>query len=215
MNIISEFTKGIIKENPSLVLLLGLCPTLAVTTGIENAIGMGLASTFVLVCSNAILSIIRNFIPNEIRIPIFITIIATFVTVVKFIMYAYVPAIAESLGIFLPLIAVNCIVFARAEAFASKNKPLPSIFDGLGMGIGFTLSLMLIAIIREFFGSGKFFGIPIAEGIESYTLTIFVLAPGGFLTVGLLLAMIKQFSINMRKKEELKKAFENTTTSEA
>lgn len=183
-----EFTKGLIRENPVLVLLLGLCPTLAVTTGVQNAIGMGMASTFVLLCSNLLISIFKNFIPKEIRIPIFIVVIATFVTVVKLAMAAYFPAIKNSLGIFLPLIVVNCIILGRAEAFASKKGVILSLIDGLGMGLGFTLALCIIAFFREVLGTGMILGYPIANGLDPYTEKIFILAPGGFLTLGLILA---------------------------
>ena len=188
MGVLSEFTKGLWRENPTLVLLLGLCPTLAVTTSVQNALGMGLAATFVLVCSNMIISLLKKLIPGEIRIPVYIMIIATFVTVVKLLMAAYLPALKEALGIFLALIAVNCIILGRAEAFASKNTPFASFFDGLGMGLGFTLGLSTIAFFREIIGSGSFWGIPLAEGLEKYSVKMFVLAPGGFLTLGLILA---------------------------
>ncbi len=198
MNLGQEFMKGIFKENPVFVLVLGMCPTLAVTTSIEKAIGMGLATTFVLVCSNIIISAIKQFVPDEVRIPIFIVVIATFVTLVKLIMAAYFPALKAALGIFLPLIVVNCIILGRAEAFASKSEPVPSLFDGLGMGVGFTLALMLLGVIREFLGSGSFFGIPFFGGVENYTQTIFILAPGGFLTLGLLMGFFNYLAL--RKK---------------
>ncbi len=189
MKPLAEFTKGLIRENPVFVLLLGLCPTLAVTTGLKNAIGMGLAATFVLVCSNLIIALAKKLIPSEIRIPCFIVVIATFVTIVKLVMAAYLPALKEALGIFLPLIVVNCIILGRAEAFASKNGPVRSIIDGLGMGLGFTLALCLIGLVREVLGAGQILGIPIARGLDPYTLKIFIIAPGGFLTMGLLLAL--------------------------
>ncbi len=193
MSIVNEFTKGLIKENPVLVLLLGLCPTLAVTTGVSNAVGMGFAATFVLICSNVLISLCKHGIPKEIRIPIFIVIIATFVTVVKLVMAAYFPALKASLGIFLALIVVNCIILGRAEAFAFKRGILESLVDGVGMGLGFTLALCLIACFREILGAGTFFGIPLADGLEPYTQKIFVLSPGGFLTVGLILAVSAYF----------------------
>lgn len=149
------FTKGIIKENPVFVIALGLCPALAVTTMVWNAIGMGLGVIFVLVCSNLIISLLRNFIPDEIHIPAYIVVIASFVTVVELIMKAYLPSLAESLGIFIPLIVVNCVILGRAEAFASKNGPLDSILDGIGMGLGFTLALIAIALVREVLGAGQ------------------------------------------------------------
>lgn len=183
----NEFVKGLFAENPVLVLLLGCCPVLAVTTGVSNAIGMGLAATFVLICSNFLISLIKAGVPKEIRIPIYIVIIATFVTVVKLLMAAYAPALKDALGIFLALIVVNCIILGRAEAFASKNGPILSILDGLGMGLGFTLALCLIAFFREILGTGAVLGIPLANGLEPYTQKAFILAPGGFLTMGLIL----------------------------
>ncbi len=188
MSISSEFSKGIVKENPVLVLLLGLCPTLAVTTGVSNAVGMGFAATFVLICSNLLISLCKKGIPKEIRIPIFIVIIASFVTVVKLVMAAYFPALKASLGIFLALIVVNCIILGRAEAFAFKRGAIDSVFDGLGMGLGFTVALCLIALFREVLGAGTFYGVPLADGLEPFTQKIFILSPGGFLTVGLILA---------------------------
>jgi electron transport complex protein RnfE len=199
MNLSKEFFKGIFKENPVFVLVLGMCPTLAVTTSVEKAIGMGLASTFVLVCSNIIISLIKKAVPDEVRIPIFIVVIATFVTLVKLIMAAYFPALKAALGIFLPLIVVNCIILGRAEAFASKNNPVSSLIDGLGMGIGFTLALMLLGVIREVLGSGAVLGIPFADGLEQYTQTIFILAPGGFLTLGLLMGFFNYLALRKRR----------------
>ena len=152
---LKEFTKGIIKENPTLVTLLGMCPTLAVTTMAENGLGMGIATTFVLVCSNAVISLLKNVIPKAVRLPSFIVIIASFVTLIEFLMKGYVPALYDSLGVFLSLITVNCIILGRAEAFASKNKLIPSILDGLGMGLGFTLALFLMGSFREILGTGK------------------------------------------------------------
>ena len=157
-----EFTKGIIKENPVLRLMLGTCATLAVTTAASNAIGMGLATTFVLVCSNAVISLLKKIIPDKVRIPAYITIVAGFVTIVQLLIKAYVPALNKSLGVFLPLIVVNCIILGRAEMFASKNPVLPSIVDGLGMGVGFTAALLAMGIIRELLGAGTVFGILIA-----------------------------------------------------
>lgn len=156
---LKEFTKGIIKENPTLVTLLGMCPTLAVTTMAENGLGMGIATTFVLVCSNAVISLLKNVIPKAVRLPSFIVIIASFVTLIEFLMKGYVPALYDSLGVFLSLITVNCIILGRAEAFASKNKLIPSILDGLGMGLGFTLALFLMGSFREILGTGKWMGI--------------------------------------------------------
>lgn len=184
---LSVFTNGIIKENPVLRLVLGTCPTLAVTTAAINGIGMGVAATIVLVCSNAVISLLRNFIPDKVRIPAFITIIAGFVSVVQMLVKAFAPAIDKSLGIFLPLIVVNCIILARAEMFASKNAVVPSILDGLGMGIGFTATLTLMGAIRELLGAGTIFSLQvIPESIAP--MVIFLLPPGGFFVFGMLVA---------------------------
>ena len=187
MNQWQNFTKGILKENPVLVLVLGTCPTLATTTSAINGLGMGLAFTFVLALSNVIISAVRKMVPNIIRIPIFIVIIATFVTIVDMVMHAYVPDLYKALGIFIPLIVVNCIVLGRAEAFASKNNILSSLVDGLGMGVGFTLLLTVLGSIREILGAGSIFGYkfiaPTADGI-----LVFILAPGAFLTLAILMA---------------------------
>lgn len=190
MNKFKIITNGLIKENPALVLLLGMCPTLGVTSSAINGLGMGLATTFVLVMSNLVVSLVKNFIPDKVRIPSFIVIIATFVTIVEMTMQAYVPALFDSLGLFIPLIVVNCIVLGRAEAFASKNNPLLSIFDGLGMGLGFSFALTLLGVIRELLGSGKAFGITIYP--EHYGMLIFVLAPGAFIALGYLIAVINR-----------------------
>ncbi|MDI3546284.1 MAG: H+/Na+-translocating ferredoxin:NAD+ oxidoreductase subunit [Rikenellaceae bacterium] len=188
MNQWQNFTKGILKENPVLVLLLGMCPTLATTSSAINGLGMGLASTFVLALSNVIISAVRKMVPNIIRIPIFIVIIATFVTIVDMVMHAFVPDLYKALGIFIPLIVVNCMVLGRAEAFASKNNILSSLVDGLGIGIGFTLILTVLGSIREILGAGSIFGYkfiaPTADGI-----LVFILAPGAFLTLGILMAL--------------------------
>ncbi len=188
MNQWQNFTKGILKENPVLVLVLGMCPTLATTSSAINGLGMGLAFTFVLALSNIIISAIRKIVPNIIRIPIFIVIIATFVTIVDMVMHAFVPDLYKALGIFIPLIVVNCIVLGRAEAFASKNDVLSSLVDGLGMGVGFTLILTLLGSIREILGAGSIFGYkfiaPSADGI-----LVFILAPGAFLTLAILMAL--------------------------
>ena len=198
MSLAKEYFKGIFKENPVFVLVRGLCPTLAVTTSVEKAIGMGLASTFVLVCSNLIISLIKKLVPDEVRIPIFIVVIATFVTLVKLIMAAYFPALKAALGIFLPLIGVNCIILGRAEAFASKHGPVDSLIDGLGMGIGFTLALTLLGAIREVLGSGSLLRIPFANCLEQHTQPIFILAPGGFLTLALLTDLFHYLAIRQR-----------------
>ncbi len=185
-----NFTKGIIKENPIFVLLLGMCPTLGVTSTAENGLGMGLATTFVLVMSNLVVSLIKNMIPDKVRIPAFIVVIATFVTVVEMVMQAYVPALFESLGLFIPLIVVNCIVLGRAEAFASKNNAWSSIIDGAGMGMGFAFALTLLGAIRELLGSGKLFNRTIYP--EEYGMLVFVLAPGAFIALGYLIATINR-----------------------
>ncbi len=192
MNNWKEFSKGFIKENPVFIMALGLCPTLATSTSVENALGMGLAVTFVLTCSNIIISLIKDLIPGKIRIPCFIVVIASFVTIVDLVMNAYTPAIHKSLGLFIPLIVVNCIILGRAEAFASKNKVLPSIMDGLGMGLGFTLALTLIASIREILGAGQWLGMNVMplEYIKSPML-VAILAPGAFIIMGLLMGLIK------------------------
>lgn len=182
------FTNGLINENPVLRLVLGTCPTLAVTTSAINGVGMGLAATFVLVCSGVMVSILRNIIPSKVRIPAYITIIASFVTIVQMVVKAFLPAIDEALGIFLPLIVVNCIILARAEMFAAKNKVLPSMLDGLGMGIGFTATLTIMGAIRELIGAGTIFGITVTANILPPML-IMILPPGGFFVFGILVAL--------------------------
>ena len=188
MNNWQTFTKGFFKENPTFVLLLGMCPTLGVTTSAINGLGMGLATAFVLVLSNLAISLVANLIPDKIRIPGFIVIIAAFVTVVDMCMAAYLPSLHESLGLFIPLIVVNCIVLGRAEAFAAKNNPVASMFDGLGMGLGFTIALTLLGAVREFLGTGKIFNLTIMP--EEYGMLVFVLAPGAFIALGYLIALI-------------------------
>lgn len=186
-NLVKEFTKGIIKENPTFVLALGLCPTLAVSVSVVNAIGMGVAATFVLLGSSLIISLVRNFIPVKIRIPCYIVIIATFVTITELFMKAYSPELDRSLGIYVPLIVVNCIVLGRAEAYACKNNLMRSFFDGLGMGVGFTLALILISSIREFLGSGQILGHTLIKGFEP--VFIFGMPSGALLVIGLLLGL--------------------------
>ena len=181
---------GLIKENPTFVLVLGMCPTLGVTTSAINGMGMGLATTFVLMMSNLVISCLKSVIPDKVRIPAFIVIIATFVTMLAMVMEAYVPSLFEALGLFIPLIVVNCIVLARAESFASKNNPLLSLFDGLFMGLGFTLALTLLGLLREILGSGSAFGYKFVEGDA---MLLFVLAPGGFIGLGLLSAIVNHF----------------------
>src|SRR5512133_1866597 len=189
MNQMNNFTKGFLRENPILVLVLGTCPTLATTSSAMNGMGMGLATTFVLIGSNVFIALLKNSIPDKVRIPAFIVVIATFVTVVDLIMQAYVPSLYTTLGIFIPLIVVNCIVLGRAEAFANKNKVLPSALDGLGMGIGFTLALGVLGAFREMVGSGAIFGHKFLPGDG---VLVFVLAPGAFLALGFLIAIVNQ-----------------------
>jgi len=184
-NLIKEFAKGIIKENPTFVLALGLCPTLAVSVSVVNGIGMGIAATFVIIFSNIIIASIKNFIPDKIRIPCYIVVIATFVTITELTMKAYFPPLNRALGIYVPLIVVNCVVLGRAEAFASKNSVIASLFDGIGMGVGFTLALILISAIREFLGSGKLLGLTVIPGFEP--ALIIGMPSGALLIIGLLL----------------------------
>lgn len=189
MNQWTNFTKGFIKDNPVFVLLLGLCPTLAVTSSATNGLGMGLATTFVLFSSNMVVTLIRNFIPDKVRIPSFIVIIASFVTIVELVMQAYVPALFDTLGIFIPLIVVNCLVLGRAEGFASKQGFLSSLIDGLGMGLGFTFALTLLGAVREMLGNGSIFDVKFATGDA---ILIFILQPGAFIVLGYLIALINR-----------------------
>ncbi len=199
MKAIQEFTKGIIKENPVFVMALGLCPTLAVSTSVQNAIGMGAAATFVLLCSNIFISLIKNFIPSKVRIPCFILVIASFVTIVDMAMEAYVPPLHKSLGIFIPLIVVNCIILGRAEAFASKNGVFRSMLDGLGMGLGFMLAIIIIASIREILGVGTILDIRILPA--SYKpMIVAILPPGAFITIGLLMGLLNIFQNKKKSK---------------
>lgn len=190
---LSVLTKGIIKENPVLVLILGTCPTLAVTTLAVNGIGMGLAATFVLVCSNIVISLLKNVIPDKVRIPCYIVIIAGFVTILSSLLEAFFPSIYSALGLFLQLIVVNCIILGRAEMFASKNGVLASALDGLGMGLGFTLALLMIGSIREILGAGTWFGIPLTVNLFS-PISIFILAPGGFFVYGCVIALVNKLT---------------------
>jgi electron transport complex protein RnfE len=193
MNQIQNFTKGFIRENPILVLVLGTCPTLATTSSSLNGLGMGIATTFVLVGSNVVVSLLSNVIPDKVRIPAFVVIIASFVTIVDLLMQAYVPGLYVKLGIFIPLIVVNCIVLGRAEAFASKNSIISSLIDGLGMGLGFTMALGVLGAIREIIGSGAIFGYKFIKGDG---ILVFILAPGAFIALGYLIALINRIKKN-------------------
>ncbi|MCJ7687836.1 MAG: electron transport complex subunit E [Clostridiaceae bacterium] len=200
MSMISERIKnGIITENPIFVQVLAMCPTLAVTTSVENGLGMGLASTVVLVGSNLIISLLRKVIPDKIRIPAYITVIATFVTLIQFLLQGYVPSLYKSLGIFIPLIVVNCIILGRAEAYAGKNKVFPSIFDAIGMGLGFTIALAVLGAVRELLGAGSLLGFNVF-GNSFEPAIMMVLAPGAFITVGILMALLNQKAINETNK---------------
>lgn len=189
MNQMKNFTKGFLTENPVLVLLLGMCPTLGVTTSAMNGLGMGLATTFVLVASNVVVSLVKDLIPGKVRIPSFIVIIASFVTIVELLMQAFIPALFDSLGLFIPLIVVNCIVLGRAEAFASKNNVASSAVDGLGMGLGFAFALTMLGSIREILGGGAIFGMKLIAGDG---ILVFILAPGAFIALGYLIALIQK-----------------------
>ncbi len=191
MGNIKYFTNGLLKENPTFVLVLGTCPTLAITTAAENGLGMGAATTFVLVFSNIFISLLKNYIPDKVRIAAFIVVIATFVTIVDLVMKAFTPDLYKALGIFIPLIVVNCIILGRAEAFAQRNNILPSILDGLGMGLGFTLAITLIGSIREILGNGTIFNMRLLAENAS-TILIFVLPPGAFVTYGFLIAVMNR-----------------------
>lgn len=211
------FFNGLVKENPTFVLALGMCPTLAVTTSAVNGLGMGLTTTAVLVLSNAIISLLRHIIPNRVRIPAFIVIVASFVTMVELLLEGFIPSLYSALGLYIPLIVVNCIILGRAESFASKNPVIPSIFDGLGMGLGFTVALTAIGAVRELLGAGEFFGIPVinkvlggissvfglAEPIEYVPISIFVLAPGAFFVLAALTALQNRVKRKMQEKDRM------------
>ena len=199
MNLGKVFKNGIIDENPTFVQVIGMCPTLAVTSAAINGLGMGLSTTVVLACSNVAISLLRKVIPDKIRIPAFVVVIATFVTIVQMLLKAYIPALDKALGLYIPLIVVNCIVLGRAESFASKNGVIDSILDGIGSGIGFTLSLTFLGSIRELLGNGSVFGISLVPANFSPAL-IFILAPGGFITIGMIMACI-----NIKKERDAKK----------
>ena len=181
---------GLIKENPTFVLMLGMCPTLGTTTSAENALGMGLATAFVLICSNMAIAAIKNIVPDKVRIPVFIVVIAALVSIVELLMQAYMPALYKGLGIYIPLIVVNCIILGRAEAFAAKNSVVKSAFDGIGIGLGFTASLTVIGLVREFIGSGRFFGVQVYP--DTFGTMIFVLAPGAFIVLSYLLLLFNR-----------------------
>ena len=190
-------TKGLVKENPTFVLMLGMCPTLSTTTSAINGMSMGIATMFVLIMSNIVVSLVKNVIPGKVRIPSFIVIIASFVTVVQLVMQAYVPDLYNTLGVFIPLIVVNCIILGRAEAFASKHGPFASMLDGLGIGLGFTCSLTLLGIVREVLGSGSVFGAKfLPAGMDG--MLVFVLAPGAFIALGYLLVLFNKFTAKLR-----------------
>lgn len=190
MNYLKILINGIVKENPTFVLLLGMCPTLATTTSAINGMSMGLATAFVLICSNVAISLIKNLTPDMVRIPVFVVVIASFVTVLQMCLAAYMPAINESLGLYIPLIVVNCIILGRAEAFACKNGPLQSAFDGIGIGLGFTLGLVSLGAVRELLGAGSIFGVTLLP--ETYNVLLFVLPPGAFITLGFLIAIVNK-----------------------
>lgn len=211
MKLSKTFNNGLIKENPIFVQLVGMCSTLAVTTSAKNGLAMGLAVTGVLVGSNLVISLIRNVIPDKIRIPSFIVVIATFVTMIEMFMKAYAPALYSALGLFIPLIVVNCIIFARAESFASKNKPIPAIVDGLGMGLGYTVALIILASIRELLGAGTLFGHQIM-GAGYQPVLIAIMPPGAFIILGILIGIFNKVRIN---NEEKKAVQEEKVTVEA
>lgn len=198
------FLNGLIVENPTFVLMLGMCPTLGVTTAAINGIGMGLATTVVLMCSNLLISLLRNVISERIRIPAFIVVIASFVSIIEMLLKAYLPSLSDALGVYIPLIVVNCIIFARAEAFAFKNPPIPSIADGLGMGLGFTCAITILSMIREVLGSGTIFGAQVMPA--SYEpMAIMLKVPGGFITLGILLIVVNTMRKAIAKRQEMKK----------
>ena len=198
------FLNGLIVENPTFVLMLGMCPTLGVTTAAINGIGMGLATTVVLMCSNLLISLLRNVISERIRIPAFIVVIASFVSIIEMLLKAYLRSLSDALGVYIPLIVVNCIIFARAEAFAFKNPPIPSIADGLGMGLGFTCAITILSMIREVLGSGTIFGAQVMPA--SYEpMAIMLKVPGGFITLGILLILVNTMRKAIAKRQEMKK----------
>lgn len=197
---ISVLLNGLLNENPTFRLLLGMCPSLAVTTMAKNGLGMGAAATFVLVCSNLVISLIRKIVPDKVRIPAYITVIAGFTTIVQLLLAAFLPEINKQLGIYIPLIVVNCIIFARAEMFAQKNGPLLSVLDGIGMGAGFTIAITIIGSVREILGAGTWMGMPVTVNLFEPAI-MFILPPGGFLVMGFLVALFNQLT-KKKKKEE-------------
>ena len=195
---VERIYNGVVKENPTMVLMLGMCPTLAVTTSAVNALGMGVSTMVVLIMSNLVISLVRNIIPDKVRLPAFIVIVASLVTMVELLMEAFVPGLYQALGIYIPLIVVNCIILGRAEAYASKNPPLLSVMDGLGMGLGFTCSLFVIGVLREFLGNGTVFGLDTTFGGAYKPMVIFVKAPGAFLILAFLIAILNACHVNNR-----------------
>ena len=190
MNYLNIIKNGIIKDNPTFVLMLGMCPTLATTTSASNGLAMGLATMAVLICTNIVISCLKSITPDKVRIPVFIVVIAAFVTLLQMAIKAYLPDVDKSLGLFIPLIVVNCIILGRAEAFAAKNTPIASLFDGIGIGLGFTLGLTLLGMVREILGGGAIFGVAFIP--EDYNILLFVLAPGAFITLGYLIAIVNK-----------------------
>ena len=191
---------GIIAENPTFSLMLGMCPTLAVTTSGINGIGMGLTTTVILTASNMLISMLRKVIPDKVRVPAFIVVVASFVTIVQFLLEGFIPSLNAALGIYIPLIVVNCIILGRAESYASKNKVIPSIFDGIGMGLGFTVSITILGLIREFIGAGTLFNVDILGGVGYEPVSIFILAPGAFLVLAFLAAFLNKFNLGAAKR---------------
>jgi electron transport complex protein RnfE len=190
MNYISIVKNGIVKDNPTFVLMLGMCPTLATTTSAINGLSMGLATMVVLICTNVVISLLKSVTPDKVRIPVFIVVIAAFVTILQLVIKAFLPDVDKALGLFIPLIVVNCIILGRAEAFAAKNSPVASLFDGIGIGLGFTLALTLLGIVRELLGAGSVFGFTLLP--ETYNILLFILPPGAFITLGFLIAIVNK-----------------------
>ena len=194
MNHINIIKNGIVKENPTFVLMLGMCPTLATTTSAVNGLSMGLATMVVLICTNFVISCMKSITPDKVRIPVFIVVIAAFVTILQMVIKAYLPDVDKSLGLFIPLIVVNCIILGRAEAFAAKQSPVASLFDGIGIGLGFTLALTLLGIVRELLGAGSIFGLTLLP--ETYNILLVILPPGAFITLGYLIAIVNKLRSN-------------------